>query len=86
MPLTYDHGLASWAAENNKAQRKTGVVGHTVMGPARRQNAAIITGDITPYVGAEWMTSDGHREALLDPTITRFGLAWDGLYWTWNAS
>lgn len=84
-PLVYDQRLADWAAVNNLAQRNRSSPGHFVMGPARRQNADIITGDISSYIGREWMDSPEHRAALLDPGLTRFGLAWDGLYWTWDA-
>lgn len=84
-PLTYDARLAEWAALNNLAQRSQSKAGHFVMGPARRQNAAVITGDISAYVGRVWMDSPEHRAALLDPGLARFGLAWDGLYWTWDA-
>lgn len=84
-PLVYDQRLADWAALNNMAQRTQSEAGHFVMGPARRQNAAIITGDISSYIGREWMDSPEHCAALLDPGLTRFGLARDGIYWTWDA-
>lgn len=83
-PLHYDHNLSLWASRNNMAQRERGL-GHHVMGPARRQAAAVITGDISPYVGSAWMNSDEHRPALLSPNVSRFGIAWDGMYFTWNA-
>jgi hypothetical protein len=83
--VTIDPELSWWAAHNNTAQRANGI-GHYVFGPSRLQCAAVITGPIGDYVGRGWMDSDDHRRALLDPTITRYGLAWDGVYWTLNLS
>jgi uncharacterized protein YkwD len=80
-PVGYDANLANWAAANNAQQSRRGL-GHFVMGPARRQNAAIGN---AMSVGATWMASPAHRAALLDPTITRIGLAGLGSYWTFNA-
>jgi hypothetical protein len=84
-PVNVDPELSWWAAHNNTAQRANGV-GHYVFGPARLQCAAVITGPIGDYVGRGWMDSDEHRRALLDPTVTRYGLAWDGVYWTLDLS
>ncbi len=78
----YDPNLASWAASNNAQQAARGL-GHYVMGPARRQNAAV--GD-AGSIGSMWMSDAAHRAALLDPTITRIGLAGNGSYWTYNAN
>lgn len=84
-PLTYDRELERWAARNNEAQRVWGV-GHHVRGPAYRQNAAVVTGNVSQFIGLIWMDSDDHWPALLDPNIRRHGIAWDGkAYWTWNA-
>ncbi len=58
-------------------------MGHFVMGPARRQNAAI--GSIS-NIGSMWMNSPAHRAALLDPTIRWIGIAGLGAYWTFNAN
>lgn len=81
MPVGHDPNLSSWAAENNNHQAARGM-GHFVMGPARRQNAAYGSyGDI----GAMWMNSPAHRAALLDPTIRWMGIAGLGVYWTFNA-
>jgi hypothetical protein len=77
----YDPNLASWAAMNNNQQASYGL-GHFVMGPARRQNAAA-TGY---FPGSAWMSSPGHRSALLDPTIRWIGIAAYGAYWTFNAN
>jgi uncharacterized protein YkwD len=78
----HDPNLSSWAAENNNHQAARGM-GHFVMGPARRQNAAF--GDVS-NIGAMWMASPAHRAALLDPTIRWIGIAGLGAYWTFNAN
>jgi uncharacterized protein YkwD len=78
----YDPNLSGWAAENNNQQAARGM-GHFVMGPARRQNAAF--GSVT-NIGAMWMNSPAHRAALLDPTIRWIGIAGLGAYWTFNAN
>ena len=78
----YDANLESWAASNNGHQQSRGL-GHYVMGSARRQNSAM--GSYSS-IGSMWMNSPAHRAALLDPTITRIGLAGSGSYWTFNAN
>ncbi|AGA31393.1 CAP domain-containing protein [Singulisphaera acidiphila] len=80
-PVGYDPNLSSWASVNNGQQQSRGM-GHHVMGPARRQNAAM--GQYAS-IGAMWMNSPGHRAALLDPTIRWIGIAGLGAYWTFNA-
>jgi uncharacterized protein YkwD len=77
----YDPNLESWASQNNAQQAAYGM-GHFVMGPARRQNAAV--GGF-PGIESMWMASGGHRAALLDPTIRWIGIAAYGAYWTFNA-
>ncbi len=77
----HDPNLSSWAAENNNHQAARGM-GHFVMGPARRQNAAFGS---AATIGAQWMNSPAHRAALLDPTIRWMGIAGLGAYWTFNA-
>jgi uncharacterized protein YkwD len=77
----HDPNLSSWAAENNNHQAARGM-GHFVMGPARRQNAAM--GSFA-NIGSMWMNSPAHRAALLDPTIRWMGIAGLGAYWTFNA-
>lgn len=79
----YDANMTNWAAVNNQHQQAKGM-GHHVIAPARRQNSAWNYRDIGT-LGAAWMNSPGHRAALLDPTITAYGIAFDGLYWTFNA-
>jgi hypothetical protein len=78
-PVGYDPNLANWAALNNNQQLAYGL-GHFVMGPARRQNSAM-----GGFPGAMWMADPAHAAALLDPTITWFGIAAAGAYWTFNA-
>lgn len=80
-PVGYDPNLTNWAAVNNNQQHARGM-GHHVMGPARRQNAAM---GHYASIGAMWMNSPGHRAALLDPTIRWIGIAGLGAYWTFNA-
>ena len=80
-PVGYDPNLTNWAAANNGQQQSRGM-GHHVMGPARRQNAAM--GQYA-NIGSMWMNSPGHRAALLDPTIRWIGIAGLGAYWTFNA-
>ncbi len=80
-PVSYDQNLSNWAAMNNDQQNARGL-GHFVMGPARRQNAAMGGG----FPGAMWMASPAHRAALLDPTISWIGIAAAGAYWTFNAN
>jgi uncharacterized protein YkwD len=77
----HDPNLSGWAAENNNHQAARGM-GHFVMGPARRQNAAFGS---FGNIGSMWMNSPAHRAALLDPTIRWMGIAGLGAYWTFNA-
>ena len=81
-PVGYDSTLESWASANNGHQQSRGL-GHYVMGGARRQNSAV--GSYS-QIGSMWMNSPAHRAALLDPSITRIGLAGSGSYWTFNAN
>lgn len=78
----YDPTLEAWATANNNSQAAYGL-GHFVMGPARRQNAAWNLG--FPGVEAAWLASPGHASALLDPTIRFVGIAWSAGYATFNA-
>ena len=81
-PVGYDPNLSQWASANNGQQQARGL-GHFVMGPARRQNAAMGGYE---SIGAMWMRSPAHRAALLDPSIRSIGIAGSGSYWTFNAS
>ena len=80
-PVGYDANLSAWANANNGQQQARGM-GHHVMGPARRQNAAMGSYATVPGM---WMASPAHRAALLDPTIRFIGIAGAGAYWTFNA-
>lgn len=80
-PVAYDANLSGWAASNNGQQQARGM-GHHVMGPARRQNSGWGSLDA---VSAMWAASPAHQAALLDPSITRIGIAGDGAYWTFSA-
>jgi uncharacterized protein YkwD len=80
--VSYDPGLAAWAAANNAEQLRRGM-GHWVMGAARRQNSG--TGAFSD-MGPMWMNSTLHRAALLDPAIRRIGIAGAGPYWTFSAN
>lgn len=81
-PVAYDAVLTQWAQANNSQQTQRGL-GHWVMGPARRQNAGM--GEYVTVCNM-WMASGGHRAALLDPTITRIGIAGLGVWWTFSAN
>jgi uncharacterized protein YkwD len=78
----YDPNLSSWAEMNNSHQSAYGI-GHFVMGPARRQNAAM---GAYPGIESMWMASPLHRAALLDPSIRWIGIAVSGYWWTFNAN
>lgn len=80
--VAYDANLTAWAQQNNVAQQARGL-GHWVMGPARRQNSAMSA--YFSVVPGMWLASPGHAAALLDPSITRFGLAGLGQWWTFSA-
>jgi uncharacterized protein YkwD len=81
--LVLDGNLSAWAASNNAAQSRRGI-GHFVMGPATRQNAAWNFRDAASVAGA-WMASPGHRAAMLAREVTRVGIAYGpGNYWTAN--
>lgn len=79
-PVGWDQNLANWASRNSAACQGRGL-GHFVMGPARRQNAAMGS---PASIGGQWMNSPPHRAAMLDPSVTAIGLAGVGSYWTLN--
>ena len=82
-PLAYDPELSSWASRNNAVQCRRGI-GHHV-NPSCVQNCGWNYPDASSAAQA-WMNSPGHRENLLSPTVTRFGIALGpGPYWTLNA-
>lgn len=82
-PLAYDPGLSSWAQQNNAEQCRRGL-GHHV-NPTGTQNCAYNYSD-ADSAAAGWMNSPGHRQNMLSPTATSFGIAFGpGPYWTLNA-
>ncbi|OJW24599.1 MAG: hypothetical protein BGO49_06025 [Planctomycetales bacterium 71-10] len=82
-PLAYDPGLSSWAQQNNAEQCRRGL-GHHV-NPTGTQNCAYNYTDANS-TAAGWMNSPGHRQNMLSPTATSFGIAFGpGPYWTLNA-
>jgi hypothetical protein len=82
-PVAYDPHLSSWAIQNNAAQCHRGL-GHHV-NPNCYQNCGWNYADAWS-VAIGWINSPGHRENLLAPSITRFGIAYGpGPYWTLNA-
>jgi uncharacterized protein YkwD len=82
-PLAYDPELSSWASRNNAVQCRRGI-GHHV-NPSCVQNCGWNYSDVNS-VAQGWMDSPGHRQNLLSPSVSRFGLAFGpGQYWTFNA-
>lgn len=82
-PVAYDPSLSSWAHRNNLAQCLRGI-GHHI-NPAGVQNCGWNYSDASS-VAQGWMESPGHRQNMLDPSITQVGIAFGpGPYWTLNA-
>jgi hypothetical protein len=82
-PVAYDSELSSWASQNNSAQCRRGI-GHHV-NPCGVQNCGWNYADASAAAQA-WMNSPCHRQNLLSPSISRFGIAFGpGPYWTLNA-
>jgi uncharacterized protein YkwD len=82
-PLAYDPSLSSWAQQNNAEQCRRGL-GHHV-NPFGTQNCAYNYSDANS-AATGWMNSPGHRDNMLSPTATSFGIAFGpGPYWTMNA-
>lgn len=80
-PVIVDGGMVAVSGQNNAHQNTRGI-GHFFMGHARRQNSAM--GSYASVPGM-WMASPPHRDALLDPSITRVGIAGSGSYFTFSA-
>jgi uncharacterized protein YkwD len=81
--VAYDPELSSWASQNNSAQCHRGI-GHHV-NPCGVQNCGWNNADASA-VAQGWMNSPGHRQNLLSPLVSRFGIAFGpGPYWTLNA-
>lgn len=84
-PVVHDPNLSAWAAANNRQQRARGM-GHYVMGPARRQNVGYGGGVWNAWLYEPPSQFGGmHRDALLDASIRFVGIAFDGVYWTFDA-
>jgi uncharacterized protein YkwD len=82
-PVAYDPELSTWATQNNAVQCRHGL-GHHV-NPCGVQNCGWNYADASS-VAQGWMNSPGHRQNMLSPSITRFGIAFGpGSYWTLNA-
>jgi uncharacterized protein YkwD len=82
-PVSYDPELSTWASQNNAVQCRRGI-GHHV-NPSCFQNCGWNYPDASS-VAQGWMDSPGHRQNMLSPSITRFGIAMGpGPYWTLNA-
>jgi uncharacterized protein YkwD len=82
-PVSYDPSLSAWASQNNAAQCRRGI-GHHV-NPNCFQNCGWNYQD-APSAALAWMRSPGHRQNMLSPSISRFGIAYGpGPYWTLNA-
>lgn len=83
LAVQYSPDLEKWAALNNTHQRSRGL-GHYVLGPASRQNAAMAA---TVMAAAPmWLNSPPHRSGLFDASIRWIGVAGDGTWATWNGS
>ncbi len=76
----YDAALAGDAAVNSQIQTRRGL-GHFYMGHALRQDSG--WGSL-PAVMNSWLGSPPHLAAIIDPRVTRYGLAGAGAYWTLN--
>lgn len=81
-PVSYDVSLEADCHQNNLMQAAYGL-GHFWMGRASRQNASAVSE--FGKVGPCWMTSLGHRAALLDPNIQWIAIAQYGFYTTFSA-
>lgn len=82
-PLAYDSSLSAWASQNNAAQCSQGIGHHVV--PNCFQNCGWNYSSAQEAAVA-WMNSSGHRQNMLTPSATRFGIAYGpGPYWTLNA-
>jgi len=76
-PLRYSAHLAGWAYQNSLRG-----FGHFIR-VGRRQNAAAGQAN-AQAVAAQWMNSPAHRDAMLDPTVTTYGIAVANNAWTLN--
>ncbi len=82
-PVYYDETLSAWASQNNAAQCRRGI-GHHV-NPGYFQNCGWNYASAWEVANG-WLHSPGHRDNMLRPGISRFGIAYGpGPYWTLNA-
>lgn len=82
-PVAYDANLSAWASQNNAAQSRKGI-GHYI-NPGCFQNCGWNYSSARAVANG-WLQSPGHRDNMLQPGITRFGIAYGpGPYWTLNA-
>lgn len=82
-PVAYDPNLSAWASQNNAVQCNKGI-GHHV-NPGCFQNCGWNYTSAWEVANG-WLHSPGHRDNMLRPGITRFGIAYGpGPYWTLNA-
>ena len=79
-PVQHDPDLAYDAHVNNTMGSP-----HAFMGRARVQNWAAGYDSADAVISA-WQTSPGHNRNLLDPSITRGGIAYTDGEWTFNGS
>lgn len=75
-PVAWDETLAACAASNSAAG-----FGHLIR-CGRRQNSG--WGADMGTICSMWLASPAHAAALLDPSITRIGVACVGMTWTFN--
>lgn len=80
-PLAYDANLSGHAATSNQYVRAYGWGRHWYMGGTVYQN---LGAGAAGQVWSMWTQSAGHIRALLG-NATRYGIAFDGYYWTFNA-
>ena len=82
-PVAYDPNLSAWASQNNAVQCRKGI-GHHV-NPGCFQNCGWNYASAWEVANG-WLHSPGHRDNMLQPGITHFGIAYGpGPYWTLNA-
>jgi len=77
--VAYDPGLAASCHANNAHQHGRGLGHHSRRG--RRSNVG--QGSMGSVCSA-WLASPPHAAALLDPSVSRVGIASDGAYWTYE--
>lgn len=62
---------------------KTGFWQRAIIYGTNARSENIAKGQPTPQlVMSAWMKSSGHRNNIMDPSVTRMGIGWVGMYWT----